>query len=55
MASEIIMTMRLPADLAEAILDYWHKQRLPSRSAAVRELLLYALEKQGKPVKDTGA
>jgi metal-responsive CopG/Arc/MetJ family transcriptional regulator len=46
MATENIMTLRVPATLAEAIDIYWHRERLPSRSAAIRALLDEALEQK---------
>ena len=34
----------VPADLSEAIKDYWHDNRLNSRSEAVRKLIRLGLE-----------
>jgi hypothetical protein len=52
MSTETILTIRLSAELTEAIETYWHRERLPNRAAAIRELLAYATEqKVGQPAK----
>jgi hypothetical protein len=38
----------VPADLAEAIRDYWHEQKLDSKSEAVRMLIRMGLAAAGK-------
>jgi metal-responsive CopG/Arc/MetJ family transcriptional regulator len=35
----VTMPMRISADLAERIDEYWHTRRLTSRAVAIRELL----------------
>lgn len=40
--------VHLPRDLAEAILDFQHENRLPSEAEAIRILLRRALEVEGK-------
>ena len=44
MNKDIIMPLRMPREMVEAVEIYWHQQRLPSRVAAIRELLAYALD-----------
>jgi metal-responsive CopG/Arc/MetJ family transcriptional regulator len=52
-AAEVRTTLILPADLAKAVDDYWHAERLNSRPDAIRELLAYALDaKLAKPAKE---
>lgn len=54
MTTETRTTLVLPADLAEAIDDYWHSERLNSRPDAIRELLAWALDAKhaiAKPAK----
>jgi metal-responsive CopG/Arc/MetJ family transcriptional regulator len=48
-AAEVRTTVLLPADLAEAVDNYWHTQRLNTRPDAIRELLAYALDRKGQP------
>jgi metal-responsive CopG/Arc/MetJ family transcriptional regulator len=53
-AAEVRTTVSLPADLAEAVDNYWHTQRLNTRPDAIRELLAYALDRKlaDKPAKE---
>jgi metal-responsive CopG/Arc/MetJ family transcriptional regulator len=53
-AAEVRTTVLLPADLAEAVDNYWHTQRLNTRPDAIRELLAYALDRKAadKPAKE---
>jgi metal-responsive CopG/Arc/MetJ family transcriptional regulator len=44
MTDDLRTTLILPAVLAEAIDDYWHTHRLPSRPETIRELLAKALK-----------
>ena len=39
-----ISPMTISDDLDRRITDYWHTRRLPSRTAAIRELLSLALD-----------
>jgi metal-responsive CopG/Arc/MetJ family transcriptional regulator len=53
-AAEVRTTVSLPADLAEAVDNYWHTERLQSRPEAIRELLCLALDHKltAKPAKE---
>jgi metal-responsive CopG/Arc/MetJ family transcriptional regulator len=50
MSDDVRMTILLPPQMAQQVSDYWHTNRLPSRSEAIRELLEAALAAQ-KPAK----
>jgi Arc/MetJ-type ribon-helix-helix transcriptional regulator len=54
MSDDITTPLRLSRDMAVQIETYWHQERLPSRSAAIRELLAYALDRKlsDKPAKE---
>jgi hypothetical protein len=53
MSDDIITSpLRISRALAEAIETYWHQERLPSKAAAIRELLAFALDqKLDQPAK----
>lgn len=44
----IRLVVEVEADLHDQIDAYWHKMRLPSRTAAVKALLRIALELKSK-------
>jgi Arc/MetJ-type ribon-helix-helix transcriptional regulator len=46
MSEDITTPLRISRDMAEAIDAYWHQERFPSRIAAIRELLAYALDRK---------
>jgi metal-responsive CopG/Arc/MetJ family transcriptional regulator len=55
MSDDITPTLlRIPRDMVKAIEVYWHQRQLPSRAAAIRELLAYALDRKlsDKPAKE---
>ena len=54
MSDDITTPLRISRDLAHLIETYWHQERLPSRAAAIRELLAYALDRKlaDKPAKE---
>jgi metal-responsive CopG/Arc/MetJ family transcriptional regulator len=43
------LNVSLDERLIEAIDDYWHRKRLPSRTAAIRELLEQAIRANAEP------
>ena len=51
MSEDVRMTILLPPQLAQQVSDYWHNNRLASRSEAIRELLEAALDAAQKPAK----
>lgn len=53
MTNEIRTSVSLPAKLAERLDDYWHNNRLLSRSEAIRELLEAALDAASAPALPT--
>ncbi|MGA2716858.1 MAG: ribbon-helix-helix domain-containing protein [Bryobacteraceae bacterium] len=45
------LNLSLPEALVERLEDFWHENRFPSRSEAIRWLLQAALDKKLKPGK----
>jgi metal-responsive CopG/Arc/MetJ family transcriptional regulator len=45
-----MLHVKLPDELLQRIVEYWHERRLASRSEAIRELLEAALD-AAKPAK----
>ena len=52
MTDNFSTTLRMPLDLAEAVTDFWHNERLMSRNEAICELLRRALQQDAKPAKE---
>jgi metal-responsive CopG/Arc/MetJ family transcriptional regulator len=48
------VTVTMPRALAAAIVDFWHREQLGSRSEAMRVLIEAGLQAKGKRKRDNG-